>query len=520
MGLNSTELSLSLALHSLETTVLPDATSDAARNAISNIRLTLTDLLKRQGPAVGLLKRCIDDGEALHRRIQQILGATVTEGQISTPDHPPSFDYLVAKHSALTERLNQVAMQLADASPTNPEAGAALRAAAEWEELYYLGLPKLQVTPFGDDASTPSTSKPPLTAEYLRYFLRTRRHDNSLQVTDFVPVPGGYGNQTFFCTVKSKGKEDEKIVVRKSDGVPIVLSLEQEYDLLRILGSNSVPVAKAGELATNLPGVDGTFYTMNRIPGRMIGSYVDGTKMKFSEKLLFGLAEVLGKLHSIPLENFKEYITVYKEDSVINENNQERHHRKLLYWQNYSQDVDHPSSPYVTWLFNWLKQNIPKDTRRPVLTHGDFNVHNVLADGDDLTGVLDWECSDFGAPEMDLAYLQPTVAAHMDWGTFLEHYYKHGGKQIDPASMIFCAVYSGLRLALAAGRFTLSLQNGTNRDIRFINVEQNLEAAIMAMGLSVTNMSMNSKAVQAKPAYEGSVKEPSLSAEVSHVELV
>jgi hypothetical protein len=59
----------------------------------------------------------------------------------------------------------------------------------------------------------------------------------------------------------------------------------------------------------------------------------------------------------------------------------------------------------------------------------------------------------------------------MDWNHFLEHYYAHGGQKVNPASMLFCAAYAGMRLALAAGRFSLNLQRGINRDIRFIDVE-------------------------------------------------
>jgi aminoglycoside phosphotransferase (APT) family kinase protein len=57
---------------------------------------------------------------------------------------------------------------------------------------------------------------------------------------------------------------------------------------------------------------------------------------------------------------------------------------------------------------------VPEDNRRPVPTHGDFNIHNVLLDDGKLTDILDCECSDFGTPEQNLAYIQPHVSRHMD----------------------------------------------------------------------------------------------------------
>jgi aminoglycoside phosphotransferase (APT) family kinase protein len=490
MKINSTELNLSLALHSLEQTVLPDATSEAARGAIANIRLTLIDLLKRQGPAIPFLQECINEGEDLCRQIHQLLG--------SVPENLPiaimvsteqSFDALIKIHEKLTEEIQNLSGQLLGVKVFTPDVGVTLRKAAHWEQNYYVGMSKLTPLPFGEDPATTPPTAPPLTADFLRSFLRSQRQDDSIEVIDFRSIPGGYGNQTFFCTLSyntDQGVEDEEIVVRKSDGMPIVLPLEQEYDLLRCLSLTNFPVAKPFELASKLPGVDGTFYTMGRLSGTMASSYVNGAKNKLEEKLLLRLAELLGQLHSMPLNNFKEYISAHDETSVYTETVEEGQRRKLLYWKKYSQDVKHPSSPFVVWLFDWLSNNIPADSRFPVLTHGDFNVHNVLSNGTDVEGILDWECAEFGAPEMDLAYIHPTVSAHMDWEVFLDHYYKHGGIEINSPSMLFCSAYQGLRLALAAGRFTLSLQNGINRDIRFINVEQSLTAAIMAMGLEVT----------------------------------
>jgi hypothetical protein len=59
MKINSTEISLSLALHTLYTQVLPHATSDSTKNAINNIRLALVDLLRREGPAIDFLRGVI-----------------------------------------------------------------------------------------------------------------------------------------------------------------------------------------------------------------------------------------------------------------------------------------------------------------------------------------------------------------------------------------------------------------------------------------------------------------------------
>jgi aminoglycoside phosphotransferase (APT) family kinase protein len=528
MRINSTEISLSLALHTLRTAVLPEATSDSSRNAINNIRLVLVDLLRRQGPAVEFLSGCIENGEALCSQIEEALGPKLPNGSLlpAVEAAENNFEALIEIHDQVTKRLNSLCTLLIEKTPADPRASSILRIAAEWELSYYAGLQALPVDPFGDRAAHTPAPEPPLSPEFLQAFLRTHRKDSTIEVADFTPVPGGYGNQTFFCTLKYHASglaKEEQIVVRKSVGIPIVLSLEQEYDLLCSLKGKGFPAPVPMEIASKLPGVDGTFYTMNRIPGSMASSFAEGKQANFPEKFLLRLAELLGKLHSIPLDTFTEYISTYNDTSVLHETIEQRHHRKIAYWQKYSQDVDHPPSPHVTFLFNWLEQNVPKDSRRPVLAHGDFNVHNILREGDEVTGVLDWECSDFGAPELDLAYIQPTVSAHMDWNRFIDHYYAYGGQRVNPASMLFCAAYAGMRLALAAGRFSLNLQRGVNRDIRFINVEQGLAVIIIGMGLGTTKAAEGLKSLQAQAGVEevsdvAEVKQPSNIVEPTKVE--
>jgi Ser/Thr protein kinase RdoA (MazF antagonist) len=158
-----------------------------------------------------------------------------------------------------------------------------------------------------------------------------------------------------------------------------------------------------------------------------------------------------------------------------------------------------------------------------VLTHGDFNFHNLLISGDKITGVLDWECSDFGAPEQDIVYVQQLVTKHMSWDKFLSHYAANGGMEIRPQNFAFCQAYSVLRTMIAFNRATLMNQVGSNRDIRFMMVTFGINAAFMGMGLAYTRMSDESESVEDAALESGEVHsqiaaEPVLKAVVSHVE--
>lgn len=513
MKINSTAQSLSLALHALSTSVAPDVTSPAAKNAVETITVILNDVLKRQGPAVQFLRDCVVNGQELELEIRKI----VSGGHSSIPVAPSKmadFDALLATHTELTLRLVQLCHQLHELVNTNPKADSALRRAAEWELSYYTGIQRLKAEPFGEDVITASTSvpRPPtLSREYLKSFI-SKQH-GPVEITSFCQIPGGYGNETFAATIMHKSKEKEQkpeeLIIRKSDNVPIVLPLEQEFDLLRCLATTDFPAPHPIDLCSpGIPEINGPFYTMPRLPGHMASSAIEATQndpaatavtndvdpsSSLPREIFIRLGTLLGKLHSLPLSTFSSYIHKYNDTAVLRETIAERHHRKIADWRAYSTKVDHSPSPFTEWLFNWLERNVPDDTRKPVLSHGDYNLHNVLVTSptstspSEVSAVLDWECADFGAPEQDLAYLQPAVSRVMSWDEFLEYYYASGGIRVShkvmARNMQFCAAYSALRLALASQRFTVNLQEGRSRDAKFIMIEQGLASIIMNMGL-------------------------------------
>lgn len=59
------------------------------------------------------------------------------------------------------------------------------------------------------------------------------------------------------------------------------------------------------------------------------------------------------------------------------------------------------------------------NTEKTTLVHGDLVIHNLLTDGRNLTGVLDWELALFGDPDYDLFrlfYYQECAKAYQEQG--------------------------------------------------------------------------------------------------------
>ena len=63
-------------------------------------------------------------------------------------------------------------------------------------------------------------------------------------------------------------------------------------------------------------------------------------------------------------------------------------------------------TPAVTW----LKAHRPDDTTSASICHGDFHPLNIMADGDTVTGVIDWANVVIAAPEMDVASAVANIA--------------------------------------------------------------------------------------------------------------
>jgi len=129
MKINPTSSCLSLVLHAIDNAVLPEVSSGSAKATLGLIHTTLTDLLKRQGPSIKLLRHCNEEGETIRREALRLLG-----GSTSLHDTWKSFEELSADHDALTKDLNKICVRLS--ARNDPAAAQMLRRAAKWELIY------------------------------------------------------------------------------------------------------------------------------------------------------------------------------------------------------------------------------------------------------------------------------------------------------------------------------------------------------------------------------------------------
>jgi aminoglycoside phosphotransferase (APT) family kinase protein len=493
MRINSTDRYLKLLIRALDNSIVPNLAPGPSRGIAEVMRTVLLELRKREHGSPAQLRARIAEGRALAIELLTLLGESgaVAAGADGGADN---FAGLAQHHARLTEQLADLTGRLAALRAESKQHGAVeageslLRRVAEWELSYYEQQAAVALPSTKDETEHEPQA---LTKVSLESFLNQRRQAEALPqvaVTAFEQVLGGYGKQTYLARVREAAGAESEIVIRKTDPLDHMKfgfsNVEQEFHLLRSLAKTDFPAPRPQYLGSNISGVDGSFFTMPRIPGRVAGTFLGGVSEGNTEGMYLKLAELMARLHRMPIETFSDYLNAHGDASVLGTNVRDCYRINLDAWARYTAQHEFLPSPYLSWMFDWLKSHLPDDDRPAVLVHGDFNVHNVLAERGEVTGVLDWECAGFGAPEQDLAYVKPHIAKHIEWKRFIDHYVQCGGPRLNPDAMKFCLVYSAIRVNLGGNKLTYNLQHGANSDIRYAMVDLGFSQAFMQMGLN------------------------------------
>jgi aminoglycoside phosphotransferase (APT) family kinase protein len=501
MEISSTEKYLALVLGSLEQSVIPDLASHHSKATAEIVKSVLMDLIKRERFTPGLLAENLAQGRIVATGMETLVSelggvkcdTKTTEAQVLS-SASCGFNALATEHRDLTAHIARLADQLATLrgkaidGAQRQRLSTQLHKAAEWEYAYYSAQRDADATL----TPVPAPRKgAPLNRDTLQAFLQ-RHHPAGpdCSVSSFESIPGGFGKQTFRITVATKGGANENLIVRKSDPTPMVVHggflIDQEFHLLTGVAASDLPVARPLYLGQDVPGVDADFYIMSSLPGAVVGSFLGAASAVIPEAVILHMAELLARVHNLRLNLFADYFARYGLTGMQTATIESCYRRHIEDWREYFAKGDHLPSPFVTYMLDWLEQHVPPNHNPPVLVHGDFNIHNVLAENGRVTGILDWECSMFGAPEQDLAYIKPIISQHIGWERFLGHYLASGGPKIDESTMKFYMAFSSMRLNIVFNKGVHNLQDGVTRDIRYALVELGLTPEFMKIALAST----------------------------------
>ena len=488
MKLNDSSLYLSLVRSTFETSIVPELQTQGAKGAAGLISAVLAELARREDVLPPVLEAANQKGEAIASRMSELIGkvaARKRDGNAATPS--PGFNAAAARFAALNEDIADLARTLHARSDSDGRDQELMRQAAEWEGRTQASLLATAAPEVKRAATTD-----PLPREALQVFLRgVHPAGAKLQVTALNRIPGGFGKQTYMVEIDDGNGRRQPLVIRKDDGVKILhhgsASLEREFHLLKVVQSTGYPAPKPLWFGKNIAGIDADFMVVEKLPGSVIGSFLDGAAGKIPESQMLLLAELLARLHAIELEKFAPLVPDFENAALLTDTVEKCTRRTMASWREAAEQHGYLPSPLMDYVFNWLADNVPRDQRRPVLAHGDFGSHNILMENDQVTAVLDWEGSMFAAPEMDLVYAQPLVSKHIEWEKFLAHYLACGGRQPDPASMRYYMTFLSLRVVLVGNVANRNLQSGISSDIRYSMFELGLTPHFMQQMLESTS---------------------------------
>ena len=240
-----------------------------------------------------------------------------------------------------------------------------------------------------------------------------RRLDD-LRVTP--PHGHGFSNDTLVVDAVVDGAPMPLVV----QAAPTGEGLFPDYEIARMAqvqqdlrDHSDVPVASVRWLEEDPAILDGAFYVMDRLDGRVpdespkayhLAGWVSEAATEQRQRLWQSTLEAMAKLHRLDVATHFGYLTGTRWGMAFDADAApERVHQ----WRDYtiwSSDDDDPPQPLLgAW--DALEASLPP--RPPVLSigWGDAKLGNVMFDGFDVIALFDWELCGVGPAEEDLTNL-------------------------------------------------------------------------------------------------------------------
>jgi len=217
--------------------------------------------------------------------------------------------------------------------------------------------------------------------------------DGALQIFKF---RAGTSNPTFL--LRKNGKE---FVLRHKSPVQVYIGyhkVDVEYKIMSALGETSFPVPKTYLFCEDKTIMGEEFYVMEYIKSRQFpDANLPGMAPEERKAIFEAVMKTLAQLQSLETDKLQL-------DCIGNKDNF-FHQRLDVLYEGYKRTEMKPI-PKVHQLIEWLRKNIPKDDKKPVIHHTDFRIPNMLfhPEQSQVLAVIDWEAASWGHPFEDLAY--------------------------------------------------------------------------------------------------------------------
>jgi aminoglycoside phosphotransferase (APT) family kinase protein len=232
-----------------------------------------------------------------------------------------------------------------------------------------------------------------ITQERLQAYLQERfPEERGLRVTGFRMLIGGLQKLTILFDLEDRNGTQSLVLRGEQPDRFVMLDLgliADEFDVVKLAFDAGLPVAEPLWVETDVSRLGRRFLVSRKVPGQNYGHATGVHTMPRSVARAF--VATLAQMHRIPLASFAGQIRRTRiahwcdfPDLATNTL------ANVDYWRNLPATRAHGASPALGTLYAWLKKNPPRDDAPPCLIHCDYGPHNVLIEGEKVSGILDW----------------------------------------------------------------------------------------------------------------------------------
>jgi aminoglycoside phosphotransferase (APT) family kinase protein len=229
-----------------------------------------------------------------------------------------------------------------------------------------------------------------LTKSAVTELLRARL-DPALECAGLERGPLGNAQETWFVHAVGAGRDERRLVLRRSAAAGTLEHTDRalEFELLGALAAQAFPVPRVHWLETEPSALGRPYFVMDRLPGAPPGRLGAAEAHAVARQLGAWLA----RLHALPAGALPEPAAPVTASGATR--------AELRAWaERYARTG--ARVPAIGALLGWLDAHVPAGDGPARVLWGDPGPHNLLVEGDRVTGLLDWELSHAGDPLEDL----------------------------------------------------------------------------------------------------------------------
>jgi len=228
-------------------------------------------------------------------------------------------------------------------------------------------------------------------------------------VTSCRPLEGDSANLNYVVQLQNPSIEIVLRIYQRDTPQP---QLEKEMHVLRIvMPETGVPTARVIHFDDSRTLIDQPYAVFNHLPGESLEKALPRMDEQDQETVGYEVGRYLARLHSIPLENFGQFLT---DDPLASTSEKNYTVVRVMKWLQVCEENGLLDKSAVVALQRLVRQTHALSRREACFIHGSYHERNITVQegiaGFHVTGVFDFKHAQGWSPEWDMANLVSHVA--------------------------------------------------------------------------------------------------------------